>query len=126
MTVGPGKQFKCLTVHYPTANSGAMSTPGLELVATSRVEDLTYLAIGNNSEELSRQVLMKIGTTDAYATRRAYLEDIRTRAEASKTLIEVKIAAVDPNPNADERTYQGGCKFLLDWYNDLTSTNGNL
>ncbi len=44
---------------------------------------------------------------------------------------EERIAAVDldPNPNAEaeaeeeeeERTYQGDCKFLLDWYKDLTS-----
>ncbi len=72
---------------------------------------------------------MKIGTTQAYATRTrmAYLEDIRVRAAASKTLIEERIAAVDPNPNAEaeERTYQGGCEFLLDWHNDLTSNNEN-
>ncbi len=70
---------------------------------------------------------MKIGTTQAYATRTAYLEDIRVRAATSKTLIEERIAAVDPNPDAEERTsYQGGCEFLLHWYNDLTSNNENL
>ena len=103
----------------------------MELVATSRVEDLSCLAIGNKpASELSRQVLLKIGTTEAYATRKAYLEDIRVRAATSKTLIEERIAAVDPNPNAnanaEDRTYQGGCEFLLDWYNDLTSNNENL
>ena len=95
-------------------------------MATSRVEDLSCLAIGNKSDELSRQLLMKIGTTPAYATRTAYLEDIRVRAATSKTLIEERIAAVDPNPDAEERTYQGGCEFLLHWYNDLTSNNENL
>ncbi len=49
---------------------------------------LSCLAIGNKSDELSRQLLMKIGTTQAYATRTEYLEDVRVRAAASKTLIE--------------------------------------
>ena len=66
-----------------------------------------------------RQVLMKIGTTEAYATRKAYLEDIRVRAATSKTLIEERIAAVDPNPNAEERTYQGRTKKCM--YGDSTS-----
>jgi len=51
------------------------------------VEDLSCLAIGNKSDELplSRQLLIKIGTTQAYATWTAYLEDIRVRAAASKS-----------------------------------------
>ena len=54
VTVGPGKQFQCLTVHYPTGNTGTRSTLGLELVATSRVEDLSCLAICNKpASELS-------------------------------------------------------------------------
>ena len=119
MTVGPDKQFKCLTVHYPTGNTGERSTPGLELVATSRVENLSCLAIGNKTDELSRQLFLKIGKSKAYETRKAYLQDIRERAEASKALLMERIAAVDPNPIVDQRTYEGGCAFLLNWYNNL-------
>ena len=40
----PGKAFEYLTVHYPTVNSGDRSTPGLELVAASRVEKLDHFS----------------------------------------------------------------------------------
>jgi len=58
----------------------------VELVATSRVEDLSCLAMGNKSDELSRQLFMKIGITEAYAARTAYLdlEDIKGRAATSR------------------------------------------
>jgi hypothetical protein len=41
MTVGPGKPFEYVTVHYQTKNTSARSTP----VATIRVEGLNYLAM---------------------------------------------------------------------------------
>ena len=34
-----------------------------------------------------------------------------------------RIAAVDPNPIVDQRTYEGGCGFLLSWYKDHISNN---
>jgi hypothetical protein len=71
-------------VHYPTNNTGARSTPGLELVATSRVESLNYLTIGNRMEDLIKQQLTYIGTTKAYDARKAYLRDIKQRALRSK------------------------------------------
>jgi hypothetical protein len=119
MTVGPDKQFKYLTVHYPTGTANARSTPGLELVATSRVESLSYMAIGNDEEDLSKQLFTKIGTSKAYEARKKHLEMITERADCSKTEIMRRIAALDPNQNEDERTYEGGCDFLLGWYNDI-------
>jgi len=83
MTVGPGKSFNYVTVHYPTKNSSARSTPGLELVAvaTSRAEKLEYLAVGNVEADLSRQLFGSIGTTKAYETRKAYLRQVKTRTK---------------------------------------------
>jgi hypothetical protein len=123
MTIGPDKPIKRAIVFFPDKNNGSRSTPGLELVATSRVTDLQYLAIGNPKNELSRELFATIGTSSAYDSRRAYLQDIKQRAETSKGLIEQKIAALDPSE--DNKTYEGGCKFLLDWYNEVTSTNNN-
>jgi hypothetical protein len=116
MTVGPGKPFKNVTVHYPTKNSGAHSTPGLELVATSRAEKLEYLAVGNVEADLSRQLFGSIGTTKAYETRKAYLQQVKTRATESVNRIREKIALLDVNP---EKSFEGGCEFLLNWYNEI-------
>lgn len=121
MTVGPGKAFEYVTVHYPTVNSGDRSTPGLELVATSRVEKLDYLAVGNPLSDLSRQQLTKIGTTKAYKDRKEYLGEIKRRADVSKEKLIEKIISADPNENNE--TYEGGCQFLLQWYNSITSAS---
>ena len=61
-------------MHYPTVNSGDRSTPGLELVAASRVEKLDHFSC-------------------------------------------------DPNENNNNKTYEGGCQFLLQWYNSVTSAS---
>ena len=108
-------------MHYPTVNSGDRSTPGLELVATSRVEKLDYLAVGNPLSDLSRQQLTKIGTTKAYKDRKEYLGEIKRRADVSKEKLIEKIISADPNENNE--TYKGGCQFLLQWYNSITSAS---
>ena len=116
MTVGPGKPFKFVTVYYPTKRSSAGSTPGLELVATSRAEKLDYLAVGNVEAEFSKQLLGSIGTTKAYETRKTYLQKVKARAEESANRIKEKITLLDENT---VQTYEGGCEFLLAWYNSI-------
>eukprot|EP00984_Skeletonema_dohrnii_P031047 scaffold23084_cov153-Skeletonema_dohrnii-CCMP3373.AAC.2 len=124
MTVGPGKPFEYVTVHYPTGNTpGAMSTPGLELVATSRVESLNCLAVGNRYEDLSYQQFSRIGTTKAYDARKAHLTEIKRRAQISKQQLRDKITSADPSANG--QTYEGGCNFLLEWYHSITGTTNN-
>ncbi len=64
-----GNPFECVTVHYPTNNTGARMPGGLELVAKSRLrlEKLDCVAIGNRMEEdLIRQQLTSIGRTKAH------------------------------------------------------------
>ena len=114
MTVGPGKPFGFVTVHYPT--KGSRSTPGLELVATSRAQKLDYLAVGNEEAELSRQLLGSIGTTKAYESRKTYLSQVKARAEESANRIKEKITLLD---ESQIKTYKGGCEFLLSWYNNI-------
>ncbi len=80
MTVGPDKQFKCLTVHYCTTVRHRSKVHTRHL-GSSRVENLSCLAIGNKTEDHSRQLFMKIGTSKACDARKTYLQDIRARAE---------------------------------------------
>ena len=65
-----GNPFECVTVHYPTNNTGtgARMPGGLELVAKSRLrlESLDCAAIGNRMEDLINQQLTSIGRTKAH------------------------------------------------------------
>jgi hypothetical protein len=85
-------------------------------LATSRAEKLEYLAVGNVEADLSRQLFGSIGTTKAYETRKAYLQQVKTRATESVNRLREKIALLDVNP---EKSFEGGCEFLLNWYNEI-------
>ncbi len=63
--------FEKLIVILPTEQT--RTTPGLELVASSRPDSIHNLAIGNNSSDLSQMMIMKIGTAASYAKRRLFL-----------------------------------------------------
>ena len=80
---------------------------------------LEYLAVGNVEADLSRQLFGSIGTTKAYETRKAYLQQVKTRATESVNRIREKIALLDVNP---EKSFEGGCEFLLNWYNEIKVT----
>lgn len=115
MTVGPGQQFQKLIITLPAGNT--RSAPGLELVAFSRAKSLDCLAIGNPSSKLSYQSLMKIGATPAYVKRRAFQNKLRQQAVQSQRRTVDRITDLDPSPG--QKSFQGGCQFLLDWYMEL-------
>ena len=47
--------------------------------------------------------------------------EIKRRADVSKEKLIEKIISADPNENNE--TYKGGCQFLLQWYNSITSAS---
>lgn len=91
--------------------------PGLELVGTSRAVELADFAIGNSSTQLTKQDLLNIGKTPAYKTRRDFLTNIRMSSGPSQEQPRLLITALDQNTTTDsDKTFEGGCDFLLDWY----------
>lgn len=117
MTVGPGQAFEKVVVYLPEA--GSKSTPGLELVAISRATSPECFAIGNAQSSLSRSAIKKIGATAAYQSRREFEAELRELAQSSQ---ETTIAAIkDLDENENNKTYEGGCKFLLNWFCEITS-----
>ena len=109
--VGPGQQFQKLIITFPAGNT--RSAPGLEFFAFYRAKYLDYLAIGNSSSELSYQSLMKIGETPAYVKRRTFQNKLREPAVQSQRRTVDHITDLDPSP--DQKSFQDGCQFLLDW-----------
>lgn len=113
MSIGPGNPFKYLVIHLPDPNS-KFSCPGLELVEWSRATSPDIIAIGNESSSLTKEAIRKIGRTPAYDARRVFQETLRMKSAASQEPTINAIKSLDPSPA--NKTYEGGCKFLLDWY----------
>ena len=68
---------------------------------------------------------MKIGATPAYVKRRAFQNELRQRAVQSQRRKVNRITDLDPSPG--QKSFQGGCQFLLDWYMELVDgTYGNI
>ncbi len=70
--------FEKLTVNLPTEQT--RTTPGMELVASSRPDFMHILTIGNNTSDLYHMMIMKIGTAASYAKRRLFLNPIQQMA----------------------------------------------
>jgi hypothetical protein len=123
MSVGHGKQFTKVVVHLPVG-IGGNKCPGLELVAVSRAVELHDFAVGN-SIELTKQALLKIGNTDAYRAQNMFLEETRRKSIPSKQPTIVAITQLDFTTTSN-KTFVGGCKFLLEWYENISTLNINL
>ena len=115
MTIGPGEQFERAVVFLPEPN--AKSPPGLELVAFSRVSSPSDLAIGNTLRTLSRADVKNIGKSAKYQLRKDFEVEMESLCRSSQQCIKDSIATLD---SATNKTFEGGCAFLLDWYNRNT------
>jgi hypothetical protein len=110
MTVGEGQMFEEVVVCLPV---GGTKCPGQELVASSRAVELRDFAIGNPIDQLTKQDLVNIGRTPAYNDRRAFLDKIKIKSGPSQEQTRINITDLDTNT---DKTFEGGCAFLLNWY----------
>ena len=99
---------------YLSPKESKHKTPGSELVAFSRVTKLEYLAIGNTCDKIDKTMLYNIGKSKAYDKRRTFLSSLKQKAQRTQQVTKDKITLLD---QSDVKTYEGGCKFLLRWYN---------
>ena len=89
------------------------SVAGWELVAISRVKSPDLFAIGNATNQLDRQTIKKIGKGLACDRTRTFLQSLEAVAATSQQRTKVAITNLDQSEN---KTFQGGCDFLLNWY----------
>ena len=120
MTIKENKIFTKLVLYLTDSESGGRRTPGSELVGMSRANDLSCLAIGNESKNLSIQDIQKIGNTKAYYLRREFERDLKKKAADTQAKVIKAIKRLD---TSKKRTYEGGCEFLLNWYKEEIQTN---
>lgn len=115
MTVGENEQFRRVRMFFPGPTD--RKTPGLEIVAASRAKTPNDFVLANDSSEIYKTEIRKIGATPAYAEKRRFQDMLKQRAQPSQ---QVTIDAItDLDPNADDKTFEGGCEFLLRWYRTL-------
>ncbi|KAL7554626.1 hypothetical protein ACHAWF_018133 [Thalassiosira exigua] len=111
MTIGLGEFFEKVIVYLPDA-SQANKSPGLEVVELSRAKRVQDFAIGNPTSSLDRASIRKIGTGRAYEARRRFQDEVLRLSDATKERTIAAITAQDPHEN---KTYEGGCNYLLGW-----------
>ena len=68
MSVGPGHPFESAVIYLP--EKGEKTNPGSELVATSRVTDISFLAICDTNRQVTVESLKKIGSGNSYNKRK--------------------------------------------------------
>ena len=119
MTIGDGQIFEKVIVYLPEA--GCRSDPGLELVAFSRASGPDCVAVGNNSSTLTEMSIKKIGKSAAYDLRREFEQELKQMAHGTQAPTIAAITMFDEIESGD-KTYEGGCKFLLNWFNEKTSS----
>ena len=86
MSVGPGNPF---------AWKGETTNPGSELVATSRVTDILFLAICDTNKQVTMESLKKIGIGISYKKRKQFDEMVQIIDCLSRQNVKDNITKLD-------------------------------
>ena len=121
MSVGPGNPFESAVIYLPEKGEGI--NPGSELVATSRVTDISFLAICDTNRQVTVESLKKIGSGNSYNKRKKIDEMLQVKDSLSRQIVEENITKLDDVSPDEMKTLTGGCNFLLKWYNEKSTIN---
>ena len=111
MTIGEGREWRCVACGLPLP--GSKSNPGEELVAFSRADHIINLALFDTDEAITREQILKIGTTPSYQKRRDFEASLRTQEEESQQWLVERITECD---DSQVKTFQGGCDSPMRWF----------
>ena len=114
------KVFEKVVVYLP--EDQREQSPGLELVAFSRAKGPDCLAVENNSNNLTIMSIQKIGTSEKKKLRRKFQKKLKELSVTSQAATVEAIKELDPIQMDTEKTFKGGCEFLLDWFNSKIIT----
>ena len=106
ITVGKGKEWPCVVIYF---NEGKKrSQAGLELVAASRAESKHALFVGNNSMNLTKEKLRKIGKGEVYNKRHNYECYLKQLAPTTQKPIYDAITNMDVNTDVNKKHLKVG------------------
>ena len=114
MSVGPGNPFDSAVIYHP--EKGERSNPGSDLVATSRLTDISLLAIYDTNRQVTMESLEKNGSGNNYNKRKQFEEMLQIKDCLSRQIVEDIITKLDDVLQNEDKTFTGGCNFLFKWY----------
>ena len=97
------------------------NTPGWVLTAFTRLKSANDFIIATNKKNMSKPYILKIGATPAYKGRRAFHKDMTKKGELTTKRTILRITDLHSAQNGREKTFEGGCEFLLQWYRNTFS-----
>ena len=89
MSIGPGKPFESVIISLP--EKGERTNPGSELVAFSRVTDISALAICDTKNDIIVETLKKIGTGSCYIKRKQFDNLLKKKDALSRRIVKDNI-----------------------------------
>ena len=114
ISIGQGEKFKKAVIHMP---EGRMrNLPGLVLTAFTRLKRAADLAIGTDPADISKEEILKIGSTKAYKERNEFRDKMRRISGPSMRRTLQRIMQLDDVQKTEDKKFDVGCKFLLNWY----------
>ena len=114
MSIGPGKSFESVIVSLP--EKGERTNPGSELVAFSRVTDISALAICDTKNDITLEILKNIGTGSCYIKRKQFDNLLKKKDALSRRIVKDNITKLHIVKENEKQTFLGGYDFLLQWY----------
>ena len=73
------------------------------------------MAVGNLPENLTMMDIQKIGTSEKNVLRRNFQDTLHKLAKTSQR--KTRNAILNLDPTTEEGSFEGGCSFLLNWFN---------
>ena len=86
MSVGPGNTFKSAVIYL--SEKGDRNNPGSELVATSRVSDISCLAICDTNRQVTMESLKQIRSGNSYNKRKNSIKCYRLKIVSHVRLLK--------------------------------------
>ena len=111
MSIGPGKPFESVIVSLP--EKGERTNPGSELVAFSRVTDISALAICDTKNNITLEMLKNIGTGNSYIKRKKFDKLLKIKDALSRRIVKDNITKLYIVKENEKQTFLGRCDFLL-------------
>ena len=89
MSIGPGNYFESVIVSLP--EKGERTNTGSELVAFSRVEDISALGIYDTKNDITLETIKKIGTGSCYIKRKQFVKLLKKKDALSRRIVKDNI-----------------------------------
>ena len=114
MSIGPCKPFESVIISL--SEKDERTNPGSELVAFSRVTDISALAICGTKNNITLETLKKIGTRSSYIKRKKIDKLLKRKDILSRRIVKDNITKLHIVKENGKQIFLSGCNFLLQWY----------